>query len=370
MKSRRANVGVYPLVSSVRARAFSLIEVLMAVLILGLGLLGLGAVLPVVVRQQVASNDATVGAAAMESAIQTMKAASRLESVKWKGYGYIGNGTYTQDPALRMFLANRGWFVPAIDPLTCATVLFPRADEAVYFSPGFREQIQIGDRLFPGDSAKDTEPQMVWDIAVRKDETLQSTNGYQVAVFVRRVDPRASAGLTVSLYRAIADPTSPEFRYPVSVEAATGRPMYDGSKDIAFTAYAYSTPFVVEVAPVRDATNVILRDRLQVVLASRGDDYGLPRGSTPMNADVAFELLSQPGQKIVDNLGNVYTVQGADPEIARTSRVLKLVSPIPASATFPPNGYHPAGNVLEPALLTHIVGTPQVPVSVSVFNVN
>ena len=51
------------------ARAFTLVEVLMAVLILAIGLLGLGAVLPMVVRQQRDSADGTFGLIAMRSAV-------------------------------------------------------------------------------------------------------------------------------------------------------------------------------------------------------------------------------------------------------------------------------------------------------------
>jgi Tfp pilus assembly protein PilV len=57
--------------SSFRTRAlaaFSLIEVLISVLVLALGLLGLGAMFPVIIRQQRQATDATLGTMAANAA--------------------------------------------------------------------------------------------------------------------------------------------------------------------------------------------------------------------------------------------------------------------------------------------------------------
>jgi prepilin-type N-terminal cleavage/methylation domain-containing protein len=58
-----------PAVQLQKRRGFSLVEVLMAVLILGLGLLGLGAIMPAVVKQQRTGTDQTFGTLAAESVV-------------------------------------------------------------------------------------------------------------------------------------------------------------------------------------------------------------------------------------------------------------------------------------------------------------
>ncbi len=54
------------------SRAFSLVEILIAILILGLGLLGLGAVFPAVIAQQRGAVEKTQGAAVAASAAATV----------------------------------------------------------------------------------------------------------------------------------------------------------------------------------------------------------------------------------------------------------------------------------------------------------
>ena len=80
------------------ARAFTLVEVLMGILILALALLGIGAVIPVVVRTQKAATDATHGVSVANAAESLL--ASRADINRLTG----GPGT------------RRGWGSWLLDP--------------------------------------------------------------------------------------------------------------------------------------------------------------------------------------------------------------------------------------------------------------
>lgn len=356
------------------ARGFSLIEVLMAVLILALGLLGLGAVLPVVVRQQAQGTEQSVSTSALQSGVRYIQGNSRLAPARWANFvkGDLGNDAYWREGL---------WVVPRVDDFNSQSTtaarqygsvsLFPRfvefdAASGLYLASAARETVLMEDRLYPSVNSGETSPQFVWDLAVRRDF---AGGGMQVAMFVRKIDTRAGNGLgQETLFGALLNPDSPASRRAVSVDN-TGRPTFDGR----FGGGRYSVPLLATVGPVRNGAGEVVRDRIGVNVTTVFDPGSQLGGN--MDETVATDLLTQPGQRLVDNLGNVYTVEGRDEATQVQTAgliVLKLSSPMPASVSFPDDVQNPV-NRSDPSLIPErvvrqVVFTPQVPAAVSVFN--
>jgi prepilin-type N-terminal cleavage/methylation domain-containing protein len=351
-----------------RTRAgFSLIEVIMATLILALGLLGLGAVLPVIIRQQAASSDEALGTSAMQSALGHIEGNKTLAGENWKKL-ILGGDDADRNGELRFppgeapadFWRSQRWVVPQVNVQDSSTYLFPRVVDlttANTISTFDVDSLPLASRLFPTPESGEAEPQFVWDMAYRRDF---KGGGVQIAVFVRRVDPLATKALSGSLYTALLDPRSPEARLPVSVDVQ-GRPRLDGSR-----AGRYSTPLAATVV-VPDSANPNADRRLVQVLSI--SDPGDQVNGGQLSLDVAYPLMAQPGQKLVDNLGNVYTVDG-DAGVPG-GFILRLTRPIPSSVPIQRIGVSPPPGVraeafVPPAFFQQVVFTPQVPVSVEV----
>ncbi len=348
MNTQRANVRR-------RSAGFSLIEVLMATLILALGLLGLGAVLPVIIRQQSLSSDQSLGTSAMQSAIAHLEGSKSLAAEKWKNFVYAPPLTLIDD-----WRAQR-WFVPTVNREDASVELF---DPAVSLTivpnniaiSGSTESISLGSRVFPTPETGDTEPRFVWDIAMRRDF---KGGGMQLAVFVRRIDPFAARGVEGTLFEALLDPRSQTRRFPVSLDNE-GRPRLDG----AVIAGRYSVPLTAEVElyPDPGATDRRFISVSRVFDSSTGNF---------INDAIAFPQLSQPGQKLVDNLGNIHTVDSA--ELVGNVLVLRLTRPIALSVPVQrvpetlPDGVR-AEAFVPTQYLQQVVFTPQVPVAVEVIN--
>ncbi len=488
----------------VENRAFTLVEVLMAVLILAIGLLGLGAVLPMVVRQQRQSADGTFGTLAIKSAITTLQAdrtggdesrtilirpevddetgesnlggtfrlsvagvftplndpidafasaqtvqdalndlapvaggctvtlavnsaQTRQYSVKFSGrlgranLRNTANGEdyLTIDPAnltgvqsTTVALAPNGgpdlspefftrWAAetgtgpgPGLSPRALLNVLpqqaewmpvlldedgFGRAElgiskddnglrlDRTYFIP-------LSERLYPPDSAGVHEPQFVWDLAVRRAVDVKQIHWnvgivpaparkVQVAVFMRRLDPRLAIPRTATAYTLFIPPTGqisgpPPF-WPVSVDN-TGRPTLNGAVSGPINAdhyHGYSSPIALGVNfAIYNVGGDQRRDRLTVdvnsVAGSRGPLY--------------FTMISQPGQQIVDNLGNIYTVIGPDKSLLAPPFSLTISPPVPTGLVETPPQPVPA----QGPTISQVVFTPQVPVAVYVYMAN
>ncbi|HYC99835.1 MAG TPA: prepilin-type N-terminal cleavage/methylation domain-containing protein [Phycisphaerales bacterium] len=371
-------------------RGFSLVEVLMAVLILSLGLLGLGAIMPAVVKQQRVGADQTFGTIAARTVAANIKG-NGLFNGRAAGSGNALLRSYGRWEAWARCTASAGysydipedgtWRVLEVEGDssgigTGRAVLGPfgpdiTGDDAAY--------INLQDRLFPSPTSVTTgaalvsEPQFVVDLAVRRVTPLidsgpmnqMGTGGallyerpgnftVQVALITRRVDQRIRSADGVSIMQALTDTSLPlsSRRWPVS-EDATGNPM-GGGENQGPGSPRYSLPYTVSVT-----YDPATPDQLIVETA---DDSQHASSPTTRTAQVAFQQLSQPGQIIIDNLGNIYTVQGTDDRAASNALALRI-SPSVA-------GNIPASSSSDRRRLHQVLVSPQAPAAVNIITVN
>jgi type II secretory pathway pseudopilin PulG len=325
------------------ARAFTLIEILISVLILALGVLGLGALFPVVIKQQRNGADATYGVIAAEAAKST------LETIDYRAAlpAFIGTPPDNREvwldwrnkaTGLNQPTFERGqWFVPAIDTVNN----MPSALEIG--NPGSNSAflLSIRERLYPTASPTGPDPQFVWDLAVHRvsdfDNTTDATlDPLEVVVFVRRIDQRIRlAAPATSLFQALTDPAAGAGRRrPVGIDTQNV-PTLDGTG-------MYARPITASVTYYYNPPSDLVRDRLHLV--------------PPPPANV-LPLIKQGGQRLVDNVGNVYTVIGSGTDT--NGLYVQVNPPVPASTVG-----------LTSPTITQVVFTPQVPAAVLLFKVN
>ncbi len=206
------------------------------------------------------------------------------------------------------------------------------------------------DRVWPDAAGGNTQPRFVWDFVARR---LPSAAGVpqqvQVAVFVRRIDPNIRIPAGATLFQTITQQL-PEAQWKVAVGVTANKPLnkrrptLDGTGD-------YAKIFKVDVD--FKSTN---RSRLTLM---------------DPNDALTWQLFSRPGQRLVDNIGNVYTVIGEDKELANSV----LVDPPVAEwvgDTWPgslPSQSDPKYRAAC-STLRQVILTPQIPAAVTVFNIN
>ena len=364
--------------------AFSLIEVLISIVVLALGMLGLGAVIPVVVREQRIATEQVFGTSVLQSAEAFLsKRGALYEPVLYSGVTLSPLAHWRDESDNRggLDFSNNGvgnesewgtWVSPEIDQDTGDLVLPPATDGGP--KPiDLAGRIRIQDRLFPephtGGEQPETrsEPQYVWDFVGRRvyepDPYQQGTSGLrptgavQFAIFVRTVDAglRVPEGERLSSVLTGGGRVTPSKRRPAVAVGSTGNlqglPVPASTPN---TSVEYSVPIVVPVARnVRfnpAATDRTQRpDRLALRVDQTADNG---TNTVPRPGDV-FRLLSQTGQKLVDSLGNVYTVTGVEDA---DGWIVRIDPPVPS-------------NVYKSDDLVSVAFVPQIPIAVSVLAV-
>lgn len=339
---------------SVAVGGFTLIEVLIAVLVLSLGMLGLAAVFPVVIAQQRDAVDRTRGAVIGQTVEGVLKNADGLVAFDglrrdfWfsaanaldcaTGYdlspqnmSFLWEPTWRWGPNTHMGPMMGGQSYQAtgtimvgmgrVLSLTCSAT-----------TPSAQDQYEIPatSRLFPQPYTGE-QPQYVWDIIPRRSRLGGDRTALELAVFVRRIDPgiRVPAGRTLSDVLTGNRVSAQERRLAVGMDPTTRLPTGDGRG-------SYSMPMTLPVL-VRSS------DPSRVVLGG---------GTAQWQQDLWAATIARPGQILIDNLGNVLNVVGV-PERGQSGELAVIVDrAYSASETDYVAGTDPRGVKVEQILFT------------------
>jgi prepilin-type N-terminal cleavage/methylation domain-containing protein len=388
-------------------RAFSLIEVLIAILILALGLLGLGALFPVVIRQQRIGTEAIQGMQAAQAARAELEAMlSPAMLAAWRDLPvYPAPLTPPMLPAIPRRTTRTPneppgkWLVPYYvdDAPNTGVVCLGVGDATTALTqnqPATMHVIKVYDRLFPKDvqafypgGIAGTQPQFVWDVAVQRVPDLRQNpllannllpqpgepdagGSLRFAIFVRRIDPRirvpvanlpgANPARPMTLLDVLTDHAAvgaARARVPVAIDTTNNAYVLtqDGLGPPAGPP-TYAQPMTVGVQFQYDPTsaddNYLHRDRLYL------------RSGASAVAERLWALARQVDQRLIDNLGTQYTVVEAGGDARRGwVRVTPEVPSFVTAAMAVP-GAQPGRDVIQ-----EVVFVPNVPAAVLVWTV-
>tara|TARA_R110002072_G_scaffold42064_20_gene118619 strand:+ start:34709 stop:35833 length:1125 start_codon:yes stop_codon:yes gene_type:complete len=298
------NTGDRPINMQRTAGGFSLVEVLIAILVLAIGMLGLGAIFPAIIAEQRDSFEAIEGEQVAEvaeaqitsnrefidfsliSSVFNKKNASANERYAYEwvvpqdGVGYYGWSSpipgYQRDggfgTGLWSFNGNGSSINPTLNIANTNPML---------------TQIPVSARVHPAPySGKD--PKYVWDLALRREP---AGDRLQAAIFVRRIDTRLRIPSGYSLSDAITGGNGypDNALLPVAINAGNGRITVDNGE--ATSVYAAIQLLETEVHE------------------AHLDWLVFTDGRNP-NIDTSVGFAAKVGQKLLDNTGVVRTVVG------------------------------------------------------------
>lgn len=367
---------------------FSLIEVLIGILVLALGLVGLAAVFPTVVRQQQVAADQSLGVSVGKSAVATLKKHRELsrtlsDANYLEALNYPPLTTDTLDTTIDLerlvgwsiltwntqWSLDGSWDLPyegtsptptepiSIDPASGNCIIgsangyyVRQVVNGTTFQDDPRKirtggiAIRTADRLVPNAET----PRFVWDFVARRVDLGERhlgtelrtyrDDGVQVVVFVRRIDP----GIRV--------PTNGTLRNEIVGGSATRVPV---------AASPTNVPTLDGLGGTGGVARYSIVQPLQFVFGSdaNGPRYDLLDLNGPEAALLPYA--AQVGQRFVDQLGGVHkVVEVLDPVNPATRRV-RLESAMRADyATAAP----------QPNGAMELIFVPQIPASVEVFS--
>jgi prepilin-type N-terminal cleavage/methylation domain-containing protein len=338
-------------------RAFTLIEVLLGVLILGLGLLGLASVFPLVVKQQRAAQDVVLGVAAAGGAEAVLRGHSVLnDPAGKKGWAPFARELHS---AARKNAGFQSLWSDVLEAQTdrlriygAVSKIGNKVGEAGSFrllgagSSGDPEVvIYTSDRLLP--QGPGVTPQYVWDAVPILASSASSAippefAPLRVAVFIRRIDP----GIRVPANSTLAEVISAGGGIVAVAVDNDGLPTFSGQGN-------YAVPIVA--TPVRTHQRYGIDTAPYTVI-----EFNAPRPAV-------LVALRQVGQQIVDTEGNVYTVVAIPDEkgVNYTSDRAVVIAPPLAPQTVKAingGGGTSAGDV-------QFLVSPVVPASVEVLTI-
>lgn len=355
---------------------FSLVEVLIAVVVLALGVLGLAAIFPAVIAQQRAASDIVQSRGVVKIAQAVLARSDSPGALPWAeleedaifsvGDGTVDDGIGAQDCGRQNYFGlwetewnwdsgardtvadmyRRTGSIPVYGGRRCVITrsgnrTFPNL-VPIHLPVGSpvpaESLIHVRERVIPSTYSGAT-PQFVWDVVARRAPGPVARGGpLQGAIFVRRIDPnlRLPAGKSLSdvllpkTAPTISDPAVRPERFPLAVDQ-TGRPVADDGR--SDKSYAHPVSMLARAGTLQTG-NVSSE-----VLFSGG-------------VQVQYNLAGQAGQLLLDNTGQVRRV--VRPLLDEAGRIRGAeVDPALSSA--------------EVQTLRQIVYTPQIPSDIVIF---